>query len=211
MKITYLGHSCFFIKGTKSVVTDPFMNIGYDMERVSADYVLVSHNHFDHNGVTKVDAKQVILGENDLPLGKDINLSAIKTFHDNFKGRLRGENLVYKFTIDGVTFVHLGDLGEDFTEETANLIGSCDILFVPIGGNYTIDYIEAKKYVDKINPKIVVPMHFKTPRSNIDIDGAQKFLSLFKNVKIIYKDLDLDMVVNKDNDLTVCLFDDSCF
>ena len=182
MKIKYLGHSCFLVQGTRSVVTDPFSDIGYEMERVKADFCLVSHGHFDHNCVEKVSGAKVIYGDSAAGEGADIALERISTFHDNKKGALRGSNFVCKFTVDGVRFCHLGDIGEDFSKETADRIGGCDVLFIPVGGNYTIDRVEAKKYADAIAPSLIVPMHFKTRRSRIDIDGLDRFKSLYKSI-----------------------------
>ena len=180
MNIRYLGHSCFFIEGDFSVVTDPFADIGYKQEVVSADYCLISHGHFDHNAAENVRGAVVIDRNTDPGKAKAISLKEIFTYHDAFSGTKRGMNLVFKFVVDGVTFCHMGDLGENFSVETADRIGKCDVLFVPVGGNYTIDYKNAKKFADYIAPKIVVPMHFKTPRSRIDIDGIEKFKSLYK-------------------------------
>ena len=182
MKIKYLGHSSFYIEANKSVVTDPFHNIGYEMERVSADYCLISHSHFDHNAAEYVKNATVIDGESKTAAGKEISLCAIKTFHDEFKGKRRGENLVYKFTLDGVSFCHLGDIGERLNGDFLGKVGGVDVLFVPIGGNYTINEAEAAKYVDGIKPKLIVPMHYKTAFSNIDIDGYENFTSRYKSI-----------------------------
>ena len=107
-----------------------------------------------------------------------ISLIGIPTFHDDAMGALRGENVVYKFTLDGVTFMHLGDLGEQISAELFIRLGTADVLFLPVGGTYTIDYRQAKRLADGIKAKVVIPMHYKTPRSTVDVDPVDRFLSL---------------------------------
>ena len=171
MKIKYLGHSAFLIEGKdKSVVTDPFSGIGYDVERVSADYCTVSHEHYDHDYVDGVDAKTVIRSARD-------GFLAIDSYHDANLGALRGKNTIFKFTVDGVTLCHMGDIGEYFSDALAEEIGEVDVLFIPVGGNYTVNGKEAAVYMHNLHAKIVIPMHYKTPRSEIDIDGLDKFLA----------------------------------
>ena len=202
MKVTYLGHACFLIEGEqKSVVTDPFSDIGYTVERVSADYCTVSHGHFDHSYTDGVSVKEVI------DCSKPSFL-AIKSYHDANLGALRGENTIFKFDIDGITFCHLGDLGEFFTSDLVEEIGEVDVLFIPVGGTYTIDYKEAVKYANAINAKITVPMHYKTPKSQIDIDGVDNFLRRMPGVTRVAKSVDIKEFLNLDEN-TVLVFDDS--
>lgn len=214
MKITYLGHSCFFIRGSLSVVTDPFSGIGYPLKRVKTDFLLSSHEHFDHNAIDGVDyvykltAPYAMKKEGLKPFEK-IDLTVIPSYHDDCKGKKRGVNMIYKFTVDGVTFTHLGDLGEDFSSLLVEKIGKTDVLFIPVGGNYTIDYLTAKKYADSIDTKIVIPMHYKTERCTVDIDGAEDFLSLYDNV-VYCKELEWDkQALPKEK--TVYFFDSNDF
>ena len=170
MKIRYLGHSSFLICGNeKSVVTDPFDGIGYPMERVFADYCTVSHDHFDHNNVGGVDCRKIIRETTD-------GFLSIDTYHDSTLGKLRGYNTVFKFSVDGVIFCHLGDIGEHLSDSLIDEIGKVDVLFIPVGGKYTIDGKEAADYVINLHPKIVIPMHYKTNNLNIDVDSVDKFL-----------------------------------
>ena len=208
MKIEYLGHSCFLIDGAFSVVTDPFNNIGYDMRRVGADFCLLSHSHFDHSAYERVTGAKVISSLADECAAKEISLTAIKTFHDDCGGGKRGENFVYKFIIDDITFCHMGDFGENYSEEKADEIGRCDVLFIPVGGNYTIDAATARSYTDRISPALVVPMHFKTARSRIDIDGREEFCSFYKEKVLAGKSYSLDVrSLEKIKKGTLLLFD----
>ena len=182
MKIEYLGHSCFKLTestGT-SVVCDPYdPSVGYDMPEVSADAVTVSHHHYDHDNVKAVGGNPAVIdGEcsYDLP-GVEIN--AIKSFHDGTRGKKRGDNLIFKFRMDGIDVCHLGDLGEDCSSDLIETVLPVNVLLIPVGGNYTLDAEMAKEYVDRIMPDIVIPMHYRTKDCKLDIDKVDEFLNLF--------------------------------
>lgn len=182
MKIEYLGHSCFLFtaENGKKVLTDPYTKVGYELPSgISADIILVSHGHFDHSATDKVQGGEIIA----LP-GKfcvqGIEIVGMETWHDPQKGRLRGKNTVYTFTMDGITVCHLGDLGEEYSEKTVEKIGKTDILLVPVGGTYTIDGMQAKLYAEKIAPKMIIPMHYRPTDGALDITDAQPFLRLYQ-------------------------------
>lgn len=185
MKITYLGHSSFLIEGKeKSVVTDPFKDIGFDVERVSADYCTVSHHHFDHDNCDGVDVKKVVDKSTE-------GFLAIDSYHDANLGAKRGKNQIFKFKIDGITFCHLGDLGEYFSADLVEEIGLVDVLFIPVGGTYTIDAKEAVKFATAISAKITVPMHYRTNRSNIDIAPIGEFLRKMAGVERVANSIEI--------------------
>ena len=194
MKIQYLGHSCFKLTestGT-SIVTDPYGEIGYDLpEDLSATAVSVSHNHFDHNNAKSVKGNPVRLEKEGFYDLDGVEVTAIKSYHDDEAGAKRGENLIFKFRMDGLDICHLGDLGEDCSAELLELLLPVNILLIPVGGKYTIDAQQAKEYVDRIMPDVVIPMHYKTRNSTVDIEKAQAFLDLFEdeNVDVCHKDV----------------------
>lgn len=209
MKISYLGHSCFFIEGKYSVVTDPYQDIGYPLKRVKCDFVLSSHDHFDHNAVKEVDYDTAVTFDTPVSLASDVNLTAIDSFHDECFGKKRGKNRIYKFTVDGVRFTHLGDLGEKFSNSLVEKIGETDVLFIPVGGVYTIDCKEAALFAKAIAPKIVIPMHYKTPRSTVGVGGYEEFIKEFSTVKFLPREA---MIPNKlPEDLSVYVFDSKDF
>ena len=186
MKITYLGHACFLIEGkNQSVVTDPHKDIGYELKRVRANYCTVSHGHFDHDNVEGVDVDEVVRDSHP-------NFLAIDSYHDASLGSLRGKNTIFKFEIDGIKFCHLGDLGEFFSQDLVDEIGEVDVLFIPVGGKYTIDDKEAVKYATAISAKITVPMHYITPRSEIDISDVKPFLKRMAGVEHVENSTDID-------------------
>ena len=199
MRITYLGHACFLIEGKeKSVVTDPFKDIGYDVERVEADYCTVSHGHFDHNNVDGVCVKEVVNGARS-------GFLAIDSYHDGHLGALRGKNIIFKFEIDGIKICHLGDLGEYFSQDLVDEIGEVDVLFIPVGGKYTIDHVEAVKYANAISAKITIPMHYATPYSNIDVGEVKPFLKRMAGVEYVDRSVVVDEYLQEDG--CVLVFD----
>ncbi|HQA58514.1 MAG TPA: MBL fold metallo-hydrolase [Acetivibrio sp.] len=179
MKIKWLGHSCFLLtseKGTR-IVTDPYdETVGYKVERIEADIVTTSHDHYDHNYIDmiKSDAKHV-QGSGKVII-EDVEITGVQTFHDEVEGKKRGKNFVFNFRIDGINVCHLGDLGHVLTGEQLEKIGHVDVLLVPVGGVYTVDYKGAFEVVNLIKPSIVIPMHYKTPHLSFQIDGVNKFL-----------------------------------
>lgn len=172
LKVKYYGHSCFVIKGDFSICLDPYGDIGYLLPEIKTDYYFCSHDHYDHN------AKQKTMGVSAEGVAK---FEKIQTFHDELNGRLRGDNTVLKFTLNGVTFAHLGDLGKSDDKELIARLKGVDVLFIPVGGNYTINARQAAFYVEKISSKIVVPMHYRFGKSTVDVDDESEFLELIKN------------------------------
>lgn len=207
MRITYMGHSCFFIEGDKTVVTDPFRDIGYPLKTLRCDVCLSTHDHFDHNAVDLVKTHRRVKGLLDLTKGKIVNIAAIPCYHDGFFGKLRGGNLIYKFEVNGVVFAHFGDLGGVFDPSMAERVEPVDIAFIPVGGNYTIDCETAAAYAKAIKAKVVIPMHYKTPRSNIDISDKSAFLAEFDKIETFDSSVEFEKETLP-NDLTVWTFND---
>jgi L-ascorbate metabolism protein UlaG (beta-lactamase superfamily) len=179
--IRWLGHSCFLISldDTVKMITDPFdKSVGYPMPDVSADICVVSHDHFDHNCVSAVKGNpQVVKGSGEKKT-KDVNFKGVGAFHDEKQGSLRGENTIFLWELGGIKFAHMGDLGTKLSQDQIDQMGSVDVLFVPTGGYYTIDAQAADKVVSALNPRVVMPMHYKTPvmGSNFPIAGVNEFL-----------------------------------
>lgn len=191
MKIRYLGHSCFEITGNNhtTIITDPYTKVGYELPKgLTANYITVSHGHFDHAYVSAISGNAKIIQDEQTFLENGIEFKGVKTFHDAQNGQLRGENIVHIFTVDGITCCHLGDIGEPYFDEIAQKIGKIDVLFIPIGGTYTIDAIQAQKYAQKLAPKMVIPMHYKPKDGCLDIQDEKAFLDLFDEKSIVRVD-----------------------
>lgn len=186
MKIEYLGHSCFLFtaENGRKILTDPYTKVGYELPSgISADIILVSHGHFDHSATDKVQGGEIVATSGQFHL-QGIEIVGTETWHDPQKGSLRGKNIVYSFTVDGITVCHLGDLGEEYSAETADKIGKTDILLLPVGGTYTVDGAQAKLYAEKISPKMIIPMHYRPADGTLDITDAQPFLRLYQAKEI---------------------------
>jgi L-ascorbate metabolism protein UlaG (beta-lactamase superfamily) len=196
MQITYLGHATFLINadGTK-VLIDPYdEKVGYPVPSVEADAVLVSHEHADHTNVAMATGKpQVVRGLADgnwrtiakQPLGK-ITLSSVPTYHDDTQGSQRGRNTIFILEAEGLRIVHLADLGHLLDQSQAASIGQPDVLMIPVGGYYTIDAAQAKQVLDQLQPKVVIPMHYKTEKSSalpiVSVDNFVGVIGQTKNV-----------------------------
>lgn len=170
MEITYLGHSAFKIKGKEAtLITDPYDSsmVGKKFSRVEANIVTVSHSHADHNKTELVGGNpKIVSGPGEYEI-RGVSIFGFPSFHDKKKGAERGLNTIYAINAEGITLCHLGDLGEKLSEEQAGEIGSVDILFVPVGGVYTLEPEEAAEVVGVIDPKVVIPMHYKTQDSKM--------------------------------------------
>lgn len=202
MKIKYLGHSCFLLTestGT-AVVCDPYSEeIGYKMPAVSADAITVSHHHYDHDNVAAVAGNPVVLDKEqgyELP---GVVINAVKSFHDNSLGKDRGENVIFKFRMDGLDVCHLGDLGEDCSPELIEAILPVNVLLIPVGGNYTIDGAMAKEYVDRLMPDVVIPMHYRLKGCVIDIDKVDGFLSEFDGENVEIEEVDGELELSRED------------
>ena len=187
MKIQYLGHACFRLisaLGT-AIICDPYKGemVGFDMPKLSCDVVTVSHRHGDHDAVDEVKGQPAVLEKEVYLAADDVAIQSIRTFHDDKQGKLRGENYVFCFLVDGLRVVHMGDVG-CLDEKLAQTIGGCDVMLLPVGGVFTVDAVGAKWYVDKVQPKIVVPMHYKTPDHNFGLGSLDDFLQLFSKEQV---------------------------
>lgn len=175
MDITYLGHSSFKLRGKQvTVVTDPFSSmVGLPFPKhTSADIVTVSHDHEDHNAAGVVEGNPfVVAGPGEYEI-KGVGIVGIGVFHDDAAGAKRGKNTIYRIELDGISIVHLGDLGHELSSVEVDSLDGVDILFVPVGGVYTIDAATAAKVVSEIEPTIVIPMHYNRPGLDQKTFGA---------------------------------------
>lgn len=181
MIITYHGHSCFKLKGkTGTLVFDPYdASVGWSLPTLSADVVVTSHGHADHNNVKAVrptarrDQPFLVAQSGEYEVG-GISVFGVSTYHDDQQGVLRGANTVFTALIDGVRVTHLGDLGHPLTPEQTEAIGSTDVLLCPVGGHFTIEPEEAVKVIRALEPSIAIPMHYLTERHNAQVYGELK-------------------------------------
>lgn len=164
MDIWYLGHSSYKLKGrTASVVTDPFdpKAVGINFPKTEADIVTVSHDHKDHNKADLVTGvKKVIDGPGEYEVN-GVSIVGIGAYHDEKKGELRGKNTIYIIEMDDLRLCHLGDLGSKLSEKKIEEMGGIDILFIPVGGEYTLNAQMAAQVARDIEPVLIIPMHYQ--------------------------------------------------
>ncbi len=180
MDISWLGHSCFRIRGSRAtVVTDPYSkDLGYSLGKPTARIVTVSHDHPGHNYVEGVGGQpkpRVVNRPGEYEIG-DVLIIGIATFHDGDGGKKRGKNIVYLMEIDEVAVCHLGDLGHVLTNEQIEDIGNVDVLLLPVGGVSTINAPMAAEVVRQLEPKVIIPMHYKTPALKWELEPVDRFL-----------------------------------
>lgn len=169
MDISYLGHASFKLRGRQSIlITDPYdSSVGFNLPRVSADVVTVSHDHPDHNNYQNISGtarrKEPFIvkspGEYEI---SGISVFGVQSFHDDSDGKERGRNTIFVIYLDDVTIVHLGDLGHVLTDRQVKEIRDVDVLLIPVGGKYTIGTKEALTVVNQLQPLYVIPMHYRT-------------------------------------------------
>ena len=179
MLITRYGQACFRLESKDlRVLIDPFdKKIGLKPPRLNDTVVLVTHAHYDHNATGELDSTSLVIKGPGEYEKSGIQIVGTNSFHDNEQGAKRGLNTIYVIKMEEITLCHLGDLGQhELTDEQIEVIGGVDILFVPVGGTYTIDGKQAIAIVKQIEPKIIVPMHYKVPGLTVDLDGPQAFL-----------------------------------
>lgn len=189
MKIKFNGHASFTITTDAGIriVTDPYEpggfggGIKYEPIPDPVDIVIVSHEHGDHNFVKGLKGSPAVIKSS--REHKGFKFKAIPAFHDSKQGQERGHNLLFLFEVDGIRIGFLGDLGHILDAEQLKDFSGTDLLFVPVGGFFTIDAQQAAKLVDLIKPKVAIPMHFKTDKVNFPIKPADEFLAHFTRVK----------------------------
>jgi len=178
MDISWLGHSCFRLKGAQdTVITDPYSpDLGYALDKPTARIVTVSHQHQGHSYIQGIGGDpRPVIGPGEYEIS-GILIIGMATFHDGEEGRKRGKNTAYLMGIDELSVCHLGDLGHVLTAEQVEEIGNVDVLLLPVGGVSTIDAPMAAEVVRQLEPKVVVPMHYKTEALNRELEPVDRFL-----------------------------------
>jgi L-ascorbate metabolism protein UlaG (beta-lactamase superfamily) len=197
MRVEWFGQSAFRLDGDgKTVAIDPFgdmsalssgRGIQWDYPAIAGvepDLLLVTHEHVDHNGVEAIDGEPHTLrstaGTHESPIGQ---VTGVASEHDDAAGTERGPNTIFVFELDGVRVCHMGDFGQGgLREEQAAAIGEIDLLFIPVGGGPTLGAEHAATIIERLNPRWVVPMHYRTPRIGF-LETADAFLDAAANVE----------------------------
>lgn len=188
MKIKWLGQSCFLITNDRgiNILTDPFdETLGYKMTKEKINIITISHEHYDHNNTMGIKGKPVVLKG---PVNRDTHkmiFKGISSYHDSVFGKYRGNNTIFVIKTDEMVLCHLGDLGHLLDSGQLKELNHIDILFIPVGGYYTINHIQADQVIQQVKPRIVIPMHYKTDAIKWSIDPVSVFLEKKQNIKKI--------------------------
>ena len=178
MEIIWLGHSCFRLRGRDiTILTDPFdRSSGYHLGKVEADVVTVSHQAPDHSNVKAVAGNpRVVDGPGEYEIA-GVFITGVATKRDQGAGKPAERNTAYLIEMDDMTICHLGDLGHILTPQQVEQMNSADILLIPVGGNNTINAGQAAEVVSQIEPRIVIPMHYQTEATTLELEPVGKFL-----------------------------------
>ena len=178
MKITWLGHAAFLVEtGGVSIVTDPYdESVGYGPITQPVDIATVSHDHGDHNYVKGLAGSPVTIKGPGVHEARGVTFRGIATYHDDSHGSQRGANTIFVMEIENLSLCHAGDLGHLLSADQVAEIGKVDILLLPVGGTYTTDARQATRVVEDLDPRLVIPMHFKTDVLDFPITGVEPFL-----------------------------------
>jgi len=164
--------------GTK-IITDPYVTGGalsYGEIKETADIVTVSHDHGDHDNPAAVRGNPEVVKGAVTKKIKGIEFSGIPTYHDDAGGKSRGNNTIFCFEVDGLRVCHLGDLGHQLSDKQAAELGRVDILLIPVGGFFTIDAEVAGQVCNQLQPKVIIPMHFRNDKCALPIAPVDEFL-----------------------------------
>lgn len=188
MLITYNGHSEFLLEtaGGKRILFDPYDHqAGYPMRREKADLVCVSHHHFDHDYLDKVDGSPAVVdtqGEHS-PL-PGVKVSSFPSFHDEERGAKRGGILCHRVETEGLSVLHLGDLGIVPDEALVKSLFMPDILMIPVGGFFTIAAVQARETIRLLEPRVILPMHYRNKKGGFDkISTISPFLEEMRSLE----------------------------
>ncbi|MCE5261317.1 MAG: MBL fold metallo-hydrolase [Euryarchaeota archaeon] len=179
MRLIWHMHSCFEVSNETIVVIDPHdgRSIGVKPPQLRADLVLISHDHFDHNAIRVVKGDYTVIRDVSPRTVKGVAIRGLTAYHDDVGGERRGKVNIFHFTVNGVRFCHLSDLGHMLTPAQVQELGEVDVLFVPVGGVFTIDGAQAQRLVRAIGPKVAIPMHFRVGGLSMSIQNADAYLN----------------------------------
>ncbi len=173
----WFGHNCFRIRSREAtILTDPLgKSTGYSLPKQIADIVTVSHDHPGHANLAAVKPDYfTISGPGEYEV-HGVFITGVRTYHDTERGAERGYNTVYLIELEGMMICHLGDLGHALTEEQAEILTNTDVLLVPAGGGSVVDAERAAEVVAQLQPKVVIPMQYKTDRGDTSLGEVSEF------------------------------------
>ena len=177
MEITWLGHSCFRLRtGDLAIITDPFpASLGLPMGEPQAVAVTVSHDHPNHSHWQAVKGDpRVLRGPGEYELS-GIYITGIMT--PAGEGDPEGKrNTAYLIEMENLKLCHLGDVSSPLSTRQVEELTPLDVLFLPAGGICTVGIPRAVEMVQRLSPKVVVPMHYSLPGLGTALNPLDGFL-----------------------------------
>lgn len=177
-EIKWFGHACFRLRSRDAtIITDPVpRSLGYRVERQRADIVTISHDHPGHTALDVLNSTpKLVNGPGEYEMN-DVFITGIRTYHDDKRGAERGRNTAYVFELEDLVVCHLGDLGHTLSEAQAESLSAVDVLIVPVGGGTVLDAARAVEVVAQLEPKVIIPMQYRTALGDADRDPLERFL-----------------------------------
>jgi L-ascorbate metabolism protein UlaG (beta-lactamase superfamily) len=199
LSVSWFGHAMFLLEDVDGnrLVTDPYNEyVGYKLPVIAADIVLVSHDHGDHSNVDLIKENPVIIRGATSQEINGITITGFPSHHDAHDGVERGPNIIFRWEMQGLIFVHLGDLGHLVEGELAETLSGADVLFIPVGGTFTVEDAQAEIVVKTLRPRIAIPMHYSTPDCTLPLQTEEPFATRFDHVERIGKQ---PLYISKDN------------
>lgn len=190
MKLKWLGHSSFLLTSSSGVkvLTDPYRSFfpifRYKPIRLAVDIITISHGHFGHSKTWGFPGNPVVVRESRSHSPKGIEILGISSFHDDFEGKRRGSNIIYRFSMDDIRLCHLGDLGHILTASQVGQIGKVDVLMAPVGGISTAGVEAIEAVCHQLRPRVIIPMHFRTNKTLIPLKTAEDFLRRWDETRV---------------------------
>ena len=191
MRITYYGHSSFLVETADKirVILDPYRHgafggaVRYDPIDEPADVVVATHAHDDHGAADTIPGDPLVFVHPVAEAVGSLQITGVDVAHDQVGGKKRGKNTIVTLDDGEMRLVHLGDLGHTLDAATTKVIGRVDVLLIPVGGFFTIDHKEAAEVVEALDPRVVIPMHYKTEKIDFSIAAVDPFLATQKTVE----------------------------
>lgn len=207
MQITWYGHSCFLIKTTigKRILIEPSNAITECYYSFPKCDLIITNSNYKNLYLNSPNETTKIINETGTFNIFDFKIEGINSFQDNCNGLKRGPNIIYILKDNKYSLCHLGNLGHIPSSLVLDKIKNIDVLFVPIGGNFTLDGFNAAKLCTLIHPKYIIPMHYKTNTTSLYLDDPKNFIISIKHVKKINSNI-VNLSTLSSNSQSECLF-----
>lgn len=195
MRLTWYGHACFRLEGSGlSVVCDPYTpeSAGLAPPPEPADWVVMSSALDEaHSCWQAVPGSPRVLNALDavcepVELADGVDVAAVPAMEGEERPDDPKANALYLLTLDGVRICHMGDVGRPLTEDQlAALRGRVDVLLALAGAGQTIPLPDLDRALDAIGPRLVIPMHYRTPRIHYSLGPLEDFLARHEGEPVV--------------------------